>query len=464
MTGSSAAVADGNVTQGWRRRLSAYGESPRFGVVIAAIAAVYVLLIYSNVVELLPHAGAVGIAAARLVIYSAFAIGIAATIVTTARARPRSIGALLLAAYATAFALIVLLHITVIGDGIGPATKSFIAGIFYMIGFGFLLGLRAARTPVGVCTILIVVATAALCVIDLVVVGGRPAGLYFNPNVAALALLLGALGTVRSLPPSLRFPIILIVALGLLATLSRSGLLIASVIALTVLLLDCPDILKHRAAYRIGAWSVATVLIAGSAYLAMAHLSSAPISNELLWERLRIIVFPTADAKKIVSDRSMDAVSSRSLASTDIATPIDCTSWTAVLHGLHKAQSCPWLDPQVMDREEHINSVVARIRFTLRGIATIVDAPWLGSGLDRAFSLRPHNSFLLFGIAYGVGGLLFVPVFCIFICRHMGMRNGLPLVIFVALTSVFSHDIFLSRDLVAGLAIALSSNERAWQI
>ena len=448
------------------------GDSRPIGIGFAAGAAVYVLLVYSNAVEVVSRAGTAGLYAGRFIIYSAFAIGILATAVQVIVPRQRSTLSWLLLGYSGLIAALIAIHATLMGEGVGLATKSFIAGIFQIIGFGFLLGLRPARTTVNGCVTVVLLVTSAFCLIDVMVSGvfseipGRGAGLYFNPNIAALALVLGAMAIATSWRPSWRLPIFAVVAVGLLATLS--GMLTAVVIVLACAVPIYLDLSRNSAAYRRGAGLATLILALGISYLTYAYVSGTTFGGNLTAAQSSVFGSLMKDAAKAVGPPPVEIGSPSGSqdvqrATTANARPIDCASWTVVLRGGREAQTCPWLDPVFMDRQEFYSSGAARLLLGLRGIAAIVDAPWFGSGLDRAFSLRPHNTYLLFGIAYGVVGLLFVPLFCVFISLRMGGgRNALPVILFVALTSAVSHDLFLVRDLVAGLAIVLSSGERAW--
>ena len=460
------------VLYGWS--VGEFGEPRPIGIGVAAVAAVYVLLVYSNAVEVVSRAGTAGLYAGRFIIYSAFAIGILATAVQVIVPRQRSTLSWLLLGYSGLIAALIAIHATLMGEGVGLATKSFIAGIFQIIGFGFLLGLRPARTTVNGCVTVVLLVTSAFCLIDVMVSGvfseipGRGAGLYFNPNIAALALVLGAMAIATSWRPSWRLPIFAVVAVGLLATLSRSGMLTAVVIVLACAVPIYLDLSRNSAAYRRGAGLATLILALGISYLTYAYVSGTTFGGNLTAAQSSVFGSLMKDAAKAVGPPPAEIGSPSGSqdvqrATTANARPIDCASWTVVLRGLREAQTCPWLDPVFMDRQEFYSSGAARLLLGLRGIAAIVDAPWFGSGLDRAFSLRPHNTYLLFGIAYGVVGLLFVPLFCVFISLRMGgWRNALPVILFVVLTSAVSHDLFLVRDLVAGLAIVLSSGERAW--
>lgn len=469
MTEVSAATDGGRSSHPRPSRFLDSGGTPtRFGVIVAIAAATFVLLIYSNIAELLPRLAMIGPTTARLVIYSAFAVGAVATVVyALLRSPPQSLWARLLVAYTGAVAGLLALQAGLSGEVGGLATKSFIAGILQIVGFGFLLGLRPARFAVNGSIVLVLVVTVVLCAADVVFglftqIPGRGAGFYFNPNLAALALVLGGLGIIQALPPSARLPMAAFLAFGLSATLSRSGLLIALFVVLACTVPIYADFRQHRTAYRVGAWVGAAVLVVGFAYLVFAYFTPSAFSSKVAWAQQHVIGSPIVDARKFATERAAEG--GPAVAGMSDRTSIDCSSWKVVLQGLHRAQSCPWLDPQFIDRQEYFNSGAARTIFALRGLAAFLDAPWLGSGLDSAFKLAPHNTYLLFGVAYGVLGLLFVPAFCLFISLRMGARNGLPVIVFVLVAGAFSHDIFLSRDLVAGLAIALSVGDRAWKI
>jgi hypothetical protein len=76
-----------------------------------------------------------------------------------------------------------------------------------------------------------------------------------------------------------------------------------------------------------------------------------------------------------------------------------------------------------------------------------------GIGLDAARVLGPHNSYLLFGLAYGSLGLLIVPLGAVGVLLVGGVRKGFPAAIAVSGISLFSDDIFLTTSLVSAIGL-----------
>lgn len=442
------------------------GASPSAHLAIAVISGIYILFVYSNGIEMISRMSVAGTYFARLLLYLIFIVSIGASCAYVAKHKISSRASCVLFGYVALLSGIVVYHVVFKGDGMGLATKSFVAGLLQIIGFGFLLGVRPARRTVDMCAIVVLICSCLLCLVDVLFWGvfseipGRGAGLYVNPNLAALAMLLGVLGIVGCLGPYWRLSVLSAFLLGLFATLSRSGFLAAAFVGLACMPSIYVEVRKNYAIYCRGLILAAVILLAGSSYLTYVYFSGSPFVVKMMAAKNNV-VGSVMEAKREPTSEPVEnsAIVNSSEATSGLS---GCGSWTVVFRGLKQANTCAWLDPKVIEKHELENSVVARILLALRGIAAISDAPWLGSGLDRAFSLRPHNTYLLFGIAYGVVGMFFVPVFGLFIFLRMhGWQQGLPLLVFLFFASCFSHDIFLSRDLVAGLAIVLSSGDRS---
>lgn len=479
-----------------------------------ALGVLYVLVFYSGGLDFISHRfGAAGATVSRALIVGYLALALLLLPVAIGNLAPLAVSgwAPVFVTYAAALGAVMCFHLIVTPQESGTASRSFLIALCHLGAFGLVLGTLPYRTVVHLTTAAVIVASCALILTEVRVTAlaetaGRGSGLYLNPNVAALAVLLGSLAAIKSLPSVWRLPFLGLVGLATFATLSRSGIIAGALVGIAWFATEWKDIRRAPAMYWRGAVMALLVLAGGTLFLKFmtadefswaASSASGPLVAENIVPRPREIPAPQARSpsapdpaarkpalappepvlapRGVVRDPATGqpppgtSAPVRAPAEAKPQAPprpppaaqpaaLNCDSWTVIFRGLREAQACPWLRLEYVDAVQKSSSGGARAVLALRSAAGYLDAPWIGIGLEQAFAFRAHNAFLFFGIAYGVLGLLFIPFFAAFAVYCLGgWRAALPLVVFLFSASFFSHDMFLSYALVAGLVIALSA-------
>ncbi|TGV83464.1 hypothetical protein EN801_032200 [Mesorhizobium sp. M00.F.Ca.ET.158.01.1.1] len=101
------------------------------------------------------------------------------------------------------------------------------------------------------------------------------------------------------------------------------------------------------------------------------------------------------------------------------------------------------------------NSISARALFLERGLLAYREGGFFGRGLEQAQALAPHNTFVLFAIAFGhLGWLIPIGLVCFAFCFA---RNAGDLALGVAVLGVMltSHDLLLTPSLFLPIALGI---------
>ncbi|RVC41798.1 hypothetical protein EN781_24760, partial [Mesorhizobium sp. M4A.F.Ca.ET.090.04.2.1] len=263
---------------------------------------------------------------------------------------------------------------------------------------------------------------------------GRAAGLAVNPNVAAAGLLLGGAASYRAVPKEWRPGFLVLVGGALSITLSRSTILAA---VATVFLPSAAGIWQYYRAgrrLRIGtaAWTralaVALVLLSAT-FVALttnryfrAAISQSfagvlavntdlSVAGEAVDTSLARPAVPighppqTDDARplsveppQLAPSRNVPALPEESLPG-DVATPPKAIPSAA---GAARIQALS----ERLRGEGKKNSISARALFLERGLLAYQTGGFFGRGLEEAHVFVPHNTFVLFAIAFGHIGWL----------------------------------------------------------
>lgn len=229
---------------------------------------------------------------------------------------------------------------------------------------------------------------------------GRAAGLYMNPNTAAVALVLGMVLSVEVLPVRLRAGFVGLIGIGVLLTFSRSGALL---------------------------WVLATGLLVGTramtigALVRFAGLASVVVAGLL-------------------------AVSGR---------------WQAAVGGLPLVSSDAWgrlrLGERAVDYSAEIRLAAAREAW-----AMFRDKPIVGHGVgataEWVLPESTHNIYLRHLAEYGVVGLAIVPLLAWSVLRRRAgvpvPRAALGIVAGVVVFGAFSHNVLDERPILIALTAA----------
>ena len=237
------------------------------------------------------------------------------------------------------------------------------------------LQLSAAATALSSCICL----ADILFVHDLTHGADRAVGLAFNPNHAAIGLLLGATAGFRAIPIRLIPYFVVLVGFAIFATLSKSMLLAFALTFGTVALVH---LLRRRPIPRL----------AGAAVLALALVTYLGFA----WSQNYRFRLATSNA---FHSFSMAKLEKARMLTTDAA----ATNWEP-LHSsgqIGKSGSDSGILTEEIRWYVGDDSVSARVLFTKQAWLAYRDGPAFGIGLDRAHAYAPHNSFLLFALAFG---------------------------------------------------------------
>ncbi|MBZ9851951.1 hypothetical protein LB565_28620 [Mesorhizobium sp. CA14] len=373
------------------------------------------------------------------------------------------------------------------------------AGIVFMLASNAAMALRvsACVTALGALT----------CFLDLLFgngftnTPGRAAGLAINPNVAAAGLLLGAAASYRSVSQKWRASFLVLVGAAMLATLSRSTLLAALGSAVAPLVVQLWQQYRRDRRFHINlqGWGragivafallgVIGVALATNAYFRLAidesfagvlSLSRAldeaseavdaadgpPPSGEVAAAATEDVLTQqpapsgpsmSADTKLAPGKPATGSASDRN--ADQPADAVAAFSWgspsTPEVSPTRSVNKMQALDQRLTD-EGIRNSISARALFLQRGMLAYREGGFFGRGLKEAQDLAPHNTFLLFAIAFGHLGWL-VPIALVgFTFCFARSAGDLGLGISVTGVMLTSHDVLLTPSLFLPVALGI---------
>ncbi len=273
----------------------------------------------------------------------------------------------------------------------------------YLVTYGGPAENRAARTAI----LLVVLVSIFNNLLDVAgvylfsIAEGRGAGFYGNPNTAAVYLVMGMIITASLVPPRYRLWYCFLVGVGVLATFSRSGVLL---------------------------WLVS---VYGLGRVRLFRLSKRAL-NIMVASIVALVIFIQV-GDNIVTELGLDKYLSGNA--------------TQRLH---------------LDLEKD-DSLQGRMAVARRSLELIQQSPWVGHGLGAhtVFATRvlPHNLYLLIGVELGILGLALYLFLLVVLWR---LKSPVAKVFSVALGvwSLFDHNIFdhnglwLAYAVLAGYAFA----------
>lgn len=321
---------------------------------------------------------------------------------------------------------------------IDTVAKNFIVAMVFMIcastlaiaaGSLRILQLCAAATALNAC----------ICLADILfehnLTNGadRAVGLGLNPNLAAIGLLLGATASYRVVPFHLIPYFVILVGFAIFVTLSKSSLLAFAVIFGAVALVH---LLRRRPVPGLAGPAVLALLLV--AYLGVAWSQNyrffLATSNQFRGVGLVLSAFERArTSSTTAAEARRDQPSAGKVGEADPGN-------TPLIEELRRRA----------EKESRINSVSARVLFIEQAWLAYRAAPLFGIGLDRAHAYAPHNSFLLFALAFGPVGWIIPLAFIALVWRNAALAAAVFAICMV------SHDIFFMLPLLAPFAFGLA--------
>ncbi len=325
------------------------------------------------------------------------------------------------------FSSILLVH------EIDDVEKSFVAATL-IVCICATLGSCCSRLFISRLGAWIVVLNVSICAIDsLATVGlsntlGRAAGFFSNPNIAGLAILLGASCMIQGVAPRWRYRFGMAVCTAVILTLSRSTavVMLATVtVSLTFWIIS----VRHRRGVQVACapnWLDALVGLGCVAWICLTIFLNSRFAVAFSQS------YSTLGSAVHFFSSLSQALMGDSLSRVDLGGS-----------GME-------------------NSVVARQELMLAALRAFLSGPFLGIGLTASHELAPHNMFLLLAVAFGypgaVAGIL-VPVFLLAIS---GSRR-LAFPVSVAGAMMISHDLLmpaLVTPVALGCAYCFAKNEK----
>jgi hypothetical protein len=346
---------------------------------------------------------------------------------------------------------------------IGMVTRDYIIAIG-MGGAAVVLMQGSAPAAVLRLSAAVTVLNAALCFVDLLFADGftttmgRAAGLALNPNVAAAAVLLGAAASHRAVPRRFHLSFVVLTLGSIAATLSRSSMLTAA----AAIMIPAAVESWRRARARRPLWTTLDG-VRPAAVLAVAlaaWVATAAIVNPRFRPVVHAVVSDSLDfADAIGAAHEFVAVAAQDASSLPAATASSPANAAGPAAGVRPAAGADAsriaaLDTRLAD-EGARNSISARALFLERAMLEYRHSGFFGMGLEAAHPLVPHNTFVLFALAFGHPGWL-IPLALVALALY-SVRDArdLPLPVAMLGTMTTSHDILLTPSLFLPIAIGI---------
>lgn len=307
--------------------------------------------------------------------------------------------------------------------------------------------------------------SAVICLLDILFTHGftnsvgRAAGLSINANVAAAGLLLGAASSYWTVPQRLRSPFLLIVGAAIFVTLSKSTGLAAIGICTAV----GADLIWTRVRspgpYPRIRWFRSVVLALGLVGWVVAALFSndrfavaATDSFRQIGGALTAFEEARQSIARAIETKALPQSSTPAPASDDVE-PKSTSS--DLIRKMDRDDLIEAIGRKA-ENEGDINSISARGLLMDRAFLAYRTGPFFGQGLAAAHALHPHNTFLLFAVAFGHLGWLMPSAFLGLTVYWARSVRQLPL--FLATLSVMatSHDILLIPGLLAPVVFGVA--------
>lgn len=377
----------------------------------------------------------VGNSLGRLVLYFPLFLGL--VLVVTKKPAPGMVWLLV------GFTLVVVLTSL---HSIGPGSRGFVVASAYFLVLGQLInGFRLQRYAAQLSLLLVVFLAAGLifegffgeemcCGLSLS--SGRSSLFYMNPNLAALALCFLAFSAAVLLTRKAQCLLWVGVIFAVLTTGSRSILLAMFIVFWVWFFFDWRKKLEFLRCNKLIVGGLVGVLVvaAGAAYDASPYFQKAV-------------------------DRSVSVV-----------------SYVGEDFSGYVAEAGEASDVYVDDAGRRLTSRIIRVRLMTRAWNEYLEAPWFGSGVDRAYELAPHNLYVFWPLAVGVLGWVVLPSLLLWLWFSSGSyyvdddwgavsasdKNPTRklLVVFLVVAALFLHDLFMNYSLMVAFSLAVFSNQK----
>lgn len=272
---------------------------------------------------------------------------------------------------------------------------------------------------------------------------GRAAGIAINPNVSAAFLILSYAATSSFLPRPFRLPFAIIVGFAVLTTLSRTSYLAFGLVLLTQIALEVCKWLRNRRfpALPIKHWVANLILI-------LSLVGWVGVATQLN-DRIAVAAtssFAGLGTFQVALQEQIDKIGK-------LAQRYGAKSGENGIHTLSEQSSA--VLAQAAEDTGDSNSAVSRVLLLQRSWNEYRNGSWGGVGLEAAHAFAPHNSYIMFAVAFGHIGWL-VPIgFVLMTLLTAGIRRA-DLTVALASLLFFSHDILLSAAMLVPLGLCIA--------
>jgi hypothetical protein len=387
--------------------------------------------------------------------YGVWSLVIGLTLAILATQRPvlhRSLPVLLVCAFAAGLTLIHPI------DGIA---KNFLVAMMF-VACTTVLAIASAPLALLRFSASATVLSAVICLLDILFAHGltnsvgRAAGLSVNANVAAEGLLLGAASSYWAVPQRLRGSFLLIVGAAVFVTLSRSTSLAAIVICTGVGADLLWTRLKSPGPHPRIRWvrlAALTLGLAGWIVTALVSNDRFSVAAGDSYRQIGTALTAFGEARRSIAT----TVESRLPALSQITTPNrNTTSLNGDAETKSETDEMMQEIARSAENEGDINSISARGLLIELAFRSYQGGPFLGQGLGAAHAIHPHNTFLLFAVAFGELGWLVPIAFLGLTVYWIRSIRQLPLFLATFTVMMTSHDILLTPGLLAPIVFGVA--------
>jgi hypothetical protein len=384
-----------------------------------------------------------------MIYYGVWSLVLGLTLVilaTESSVRRRSLPALAVCALAACFALT---------HPIDNISKNFLVAMTF-VSCAMVLAIASAPFALLRFSAFATALSAVICLLDILFPHGftnsvgRAAGLSVNANVAAAGLLLGVASSYWTVPQRLRSAFLLIVGAAVFVTLSRSTLFAAILIYTGVWADLLWTRLKSPGPHPRIRWFRLAVLALGLAgWIVTALISNDrfSVAAEDSFQQIGTALKAFEEARRSIASAIESRIPSPSRitgSNSDAAPPPPRTAL--------KMEEIA----RRVESEGEVNSISARWLLMEGAFLSYQTGPFFGQGLAAAHALHPHNTFLLFAVAFGDLGWL-VPIAFLGLTVYW-VRSIPHLLLFLATITVMmiSHDILFTPGLLAPIVFGVA--------
>lgn len=280
--------------------------------------------------------------------------------------------------------------------------------------------------------------------------GGRSAGFYVNPNISALAIILGWIIAFDVIPEKYRSSFSIIIGAAIFSTLSRMGVLLYFIT------------LGYHWFRREKYHSLKPYALNVSLLIFLVMFFSYGYYTDTYF---RFCV----NSQTFGALRNFIKIDQypQSKPAIQILASVFSRAGNLTPTGSNKSSAQLDKDIQKTVAENYgDDSLSSRAWLTVNSFNVIKNNPLLGVGMRKAQALQPHNEYLLLAMAYGIWGWIVYPSFCALIALKGEREMGILIALVLLIAGIASHNLLVDRTVLlpAAFAFMLKDEEREKKI